>query len=187
MNKYLKFTLWLIACIAFMIVVFFTYKTLTADPIIQDELQNQQEEISSTTFEQATDFEIFDSNKKSVKLSDFLGKPIVINAWTTWCNPCRTELPDFQNAYENYSGDVEFLMINLTDGISETYEGALQFVEDNNYTFPIYFDLLGKATRAYEIYSIPRTIFINESGEIIKEYTGMINEIVLENEIQKIL
>ncbi len=187
MNKYLKFVLLLVICIVFMILVYFTYNTLKDNEDIQNELLVPQETTQTTKYKKATDFEIFDIEKNSVKLSNYIGKPNVINAWTSWCNPCRTELPDFQKAYEKYSGDVEFLMINLTDGISETYEGTLQFLKDNNYTFPVYFDLLGKATTTYEIYSIPRTLFINESGEIVKEYTGMINDIILENEIQNIL
>ena len=187
MNKYLKFVLLFLVCIVFMLGVYFAYNALKDNEDILNELQGQQQEIQPAMYEKATDFEIFDINKKSVKLSNYIGRPIVINAWTSWCNPCRTELPDFQKAYEAYSGDVEFLMINLPDGISETYEGTLQFIEDNNYTFPVYFDLLGKATTEYEIYSIPRTLFINESGEIVKDYTGMINDIILENEIQNIL
>ncbi|MBR3888057.1 MAG: TlpA family protein disulfide reductase [Clostridia bacterium] len=184
MNKYVKFILWLLVCIIFMVSVFFLYDYLKDSDEIQNELQNIA---SSSGNQEAIDFEVLDSNQERVKLSNYFGKPIVINAWASWCTPCCAELPHFQKAYEKYSGDVEFLMINLTDGISETPEGTLQFVQDNNYSFPIYFDLLGQATKAYGIYSIPRTLFINESGEVVKDFTGMINEPILEDNILNIL
>jgi thiol-disulfide isomerase/thioredoxin len=184
MNKYVKFTLWVLVCIAFMVVVFFTYQHLKNSSEIQNELQDIT---SSSGKQEALDFEVLDINQERIRLSDYFGKPIVINAWASWCTPCCEELPHFQKAYEKYSGDVEFLMINLTDGISETYEGTLQFLNDNNYSFPIYFDMFGQATKAYGIYSIPRTLFINKSGEIIKDFTGMINEPILENNISNIL
>ena len=187
MNKYVKFTLWILVCIAFMVVAFFTYDYLKDSDKLQNELQVQQDITPTSGNQEALNFEVLDSNQERVKLSDYFGKPIVINAWASWCTTCCEELPYFQKAYEKYSGDVEFLMINLTDGISETTEGTLQFMKDNNYSFPIYFDLLGQATKAYEIYSIPRTLFINASGEVVKDFTGMINEPILEDNIANIL
>lgn len=184
MNKYVKFTLLILVCIAIMIAAFFTYEHLKNSEDLQNELQVQP--ISSGN-QEAVDFEILNINQERVNLSDYFGKPIIINAWASWCTPCCEELPYFQNSYEKHSGDVEFLMINLTDGISETYEDTIKFVNDNNYSFPIYFDIYGQATKAYGIYSIPRTLFINESGELVKDFTGMINETILEENISNIL
>ena len=47
------------------------------------------------------DFTVLDSDGNEVRLSDFAGEPIVINFWATWCPPCRAELPDFNEMYEN--------------------------------------------------------------------------------------
>ena len=187
MNKYIKFTLWLLTCVAFMIVAFCTYNYLKDSDKLQNELQIQQNLQSAPNTQKAIDFQVLNANQEVVNLSDFYGKPIVINAWASWCGPCCAELPHFQNAYQKYSGDIEFLMINMTDGIAETSEGTLQFMQDNNYSFPIYFDSLGQATNAYEIYSIPRTLFINEDGEIINDITGMLNESILENNLSNLL
>lgn len=189
MNKYLKLILLILLLALILVGAFFSYNYLTENENIQEELQNQNEQQNtlSQTIITATDFEVLNIEKEIVKLSDKFGKPIVVNAWASWCGPCCAELPDFQNAYNQYSGDVEFIMINMTDGYSETYERTLQFMKENNYTFPVYFDMLGQATNAYQIYSIPRTLFINSSGEIKKDYTGMISETILDAEIKNIL
>ncbi len=190
MNKYIKLLILFLVCSLFMIIAYYSYEYLINNTNlkndIQIEIQNQQNTTSSEA-QKAIDFQFLNTNKETISFSDFLGKPIVINAWASWCGPCSAELPDFQKAYEKYSGDVEFLMINLTDGYTETYESTLQFIEDNNYTFPVYLDTLGQLSYSYQIYSIPRTLFINENGEIKADYTGMINETILENNISNIL
>ena len=61
----------------------------------------------------APDFAVLNASGKQVELSDYFGKPIVVNLWATWCPPCKAELPYFDNAYNRY-GQVQFLMVNLT-------------------------------------------------------------------------
>ena len=95
------------------------------------------------------------------------------------------EIPDFINAYKKYGEEVNFLMVNLTDGYMDTVESVKQFMSENQYEFPLYFDIEYDATNAYQLYSIPQTLFINANGEISNSYIGMINENVIENEILK--
>ena len=88
----------------------------------------------------APDFTVYDADGNEVKLSDFFGRPIVVNFWATWCSPCKREMPSFERMYEKYGEDVVFLMVNLTDGYQDTVKKASDFVEKNGYTFPVYFD-----------------------------------------------
>jgi thiol-disulfide isomerase/thioredoxin len=60
----------------------------------------------------------FEGNK--IQLTDFIGKPIVLNFWASWCGPCRLEMPEFQAAFEDLGDEVTFMMVNLTDGDRET-------------------------------------------------------------------
>lgn len=145
------------------------------------EVQNKQEGLRK-----AEDFTVLNSNGEKVKLSDFFGKPIVVNFWATWCGPCQFELPEFDEAYKKYNEDIEFLMVNLTDGYSETVDAVKAFAKKSNYDFPLYFDTEYSATEAYNIYSIPQTLFIDKEGNILESYTGMMNKGLLESYIEKI-
>ena len=78
----------------------------------------------------APDFTVYDVSGNPVKLSDYFGKPIVLNFWASWCGPCQMEMPDFQEKYETLDGQVQFLMINMTDGSRETVTSASEFIKD---------------------------------------------------------
>ena len=131
----------------------------------------------------AIDFEVINESGERVKLSSYFGKPIVVNFWATWCGPCQAELPDFFEAYQKYGENVEFLMVNLTDGETDTVKSVKEFVVENQYDFPVYFDTEYSASNAYQVYSIPQTLFVDEKGNIQNLYIGMIDERVLESEI----
>lgn len=132
------------------------------------------------------DFSVLDAEGKTVKLSDFYGKPIVLNFWASWCPPCKAELPDFEAAYKKYDGKVTFLMVNLTDNRQETVEVAKSFVESQGYTFPVYFDTTYEAAYKYGVRSIPQTYFIDAEGNVVAKATGMISGNQLEEGIGKI-
>ena len=141
-----------------------------------------ESEINENVFP-AIDFEVLDRNGNVVKLSDFYGKPIVINFWATWCGPCQAELPDFEEVYNQYGEEVEFLMVNLTDGHTDTVSSVEKFVSEKQYEFPVYFDTEYSASDAYEVYSIPQTVFIDRNANIVASYIGMINKNILETNI----
>ena len=114
--------------------------------------------------ELAPDFTVVDAQGNEVKLSDFFGKPIVLNFWASWCGPCKSEMPDFNEIYLEKGDEIQFLMVNLTDGYQETLEQAKAFVEESGYSFPVYFDVKSEAAYIYSVTSIPTTYFIDASG-----------------------
>ena len=132
---------------------------------------------------QALDFTIQDWEGNMVKLSDFFGKPIVLNFWASWCPPCKAELPDFDDACKKYDGEVVFLMVNMTDNQMETVEVAKDFIKTYGYDFPVYFDVSYEAAMVYGVRSIPQTYFINAEGEAVATATGMISASQLEQGI----
>ena len=109
----------------------------------------------------APDFTVYDVEGNPVSLSDFFGRPIVLNFWASWCGPCKMELPDFQTVYDEVGGDVQFLMINLTDGSRETVETASAYLKEQGYTLPAYYDTQLSAAMAYGVSAIPCTYFID--------------------------
>ena len=132
---------------------------------------------------QALDFTVQDWEGNMVKLSDFFGKPIVLNFWASWCPPCKAELPDFDDACKKYNGEVVFLMVNMTDNQMETVEVAKDFIKTYGYDFPVYFDVSYEAAMVYGVRSIPQTYFINAEGEAVATATGMISASQLEQGI----
>ena len=117
-----------------------------------------------------------------MKLSDFVGKPTVLNFWASWCGPCKVEMPDFNEKYLELGEEVNFLMVNLTKG-RETLELAKEFLESTDYTFPVYFDTESDAAITYGVRSIPTTYFIDANGNLISRVTGAINAKTLQKGI----
>jgi len=115
----------------------------------------------------AVDFTVYDADGNAVKLSDFYGKPIVLNFWASWCGPCKSEMPDFQKAYTALEEEVQFLMVNMTDGSRETLDTAKVFLADSGYTFPVFFDTDLDAAIKYSVYALPTTYFINAEGHLV--------------------
>ncbi len=135
----------------------------------------------------APDFTVLDRAGNRVSLSSLRGKPVVLNFWASWCDPCKREMPDFDAAYKKYGEDVQFMVVNLTDGQSETREVAARFIDAMGYTFPIYFDTEFQAANAYRVQSIPATYFIAADGSLVTHATGQIGSELLEKGIGMIL
>ena len=124
---------------------------------------------------EAPDFTVVDADGTEVKLSDYVGKPIVLNFWASWCSPCKSEMPEFNAAWEGLDGEVQFLMVNMTDGARETVESAREYVEGEGFTFPVLFDTKSEAAIAYSAYSLPTTYFIDAEGYVTARAVGAID------------
>ena len=134
----------------------------------------------------APDFTVYDAAGNPVKLSDYFGKPIILNFWASWCGPCKMEMPDFNEKSQALEGEVQFLMINMTDGGRETVETASAFIEEQGYTFPVFFDTTSEAAYTYGAYSLPTTFFIDADGNAVAQATGAIGADVLQQGIDMI-
>ena len=133
----------------------------------------------------APDFTVYDAEGNPVKLSDYFGKPIVLNFWASWCGPCRMEMPHFEKAYQEMGEDIQFVMVNMTTG-RETQQSAQDFLDETGYTFPVLFDTTGDAAIAYGAYSLPMSVFIDAQGNVQDLAIGAIDEATLLGKIEKI-
>ena len=123
---------------------------------------------------QVPDFTVLDENGNEVKLSDFAGKPIVLNFWATWCYYCKQEMPAFDRAARE-NPDVQFLMVNATDGLQETVDGVKKYLAEKGFSFDVFFDTKGEALYNYGVNAFPMTFFINAQGVGIAYASGMLD------------
>ena len=128
------------------------------------------------------DFTVFDINSNAVKLSDYLGKPIVLNFWASWCGPCKSEMPAFQKAYEELGDQIQFLMVN----VGELMDDAEAFLATTDYTFPVLFDVNGEAAYIYQLSAIPASFFISADGKLVDSHVGSMSESDLLAAIEKL-
>ena len=139
--------------------------------------ENQPKKVS------APDFTVYDRDNNEVHLSDFVGKPVVLNFWASWCVPCQGEMPDFDEVYTELGEEVQFLMVNMTTSTRESLENAVAFIDEQGYTLPVFYDLDGDAAATYGVYSLPTTYFIDAGGYGVAQATGAIDRETLEKGI----
>ena len=155
---------------------------------VEDESgQNEQDdvEINNEASNMAVDFTVENAAGEEVTLSSFIGKPIVLNFWATWCYYCRVEMGDFNTAYRE-NPDVVFLMINATDGVRETVWTAHEYIRGEGYEFLVYFDTEGTALSKYGVAGLPTTVFIDKEGNIVSRANGMLDLETLKQGIERI-
>lgn len=141
--------------------------------------------VGSENASPAADFTVTDPKGNKVSLSDMKGTPVILNFWASWCGPCQSEMPAFEEAYAEYKDKINFMMVNMT-GDGETVQSAKDFIESNGYTFPVYFDTEENAASAYEVYAIPATYFINADGKVEGYTKGAIDKNALLDGIKTI-
>lgn len=115
------------------------------------------------------DWQLVKENKATYNLKQAEGKVVLINFWATWCPPCIAEMPSLQDLYSDYGDKVDFLFIT-----TDSFEVVKAFKNKNNYTFPVY---IRRSDYPKELItkSIPRTLIINKTGDIIIDKSGAVD------------
>ncbi len=111
----------------------------------------------------APDFKLISLDKQEVSLSDFRGKPVLINFWASWCGPCRIEMPFLQEIHEKWAGKG---LVVLGVNLQENPTTVKKFVENAGLTFPILLSPGNAVPLSYNVRGIPATFLIDADGVI---------------------
>lgn len=117
----------------------------------------------------APDLQLKDINGQSVSLSNFRGKPVLLNFWATWCPPCRYELPFLQEIYGEWS---ERGLVLLTIDVGESTATVKDFVAKNKLTLPVLLDTKRSVAQKYAVTAYPTTFFIDREGMVKQKIIG---------------
>jgi peroxiredoxin len=117
----------------------------------------------------APDFELPDTEGKVHRLSDYRGKTVIINFWTTWCPPCREEIPSMNRAWESLrEDDVVILAINM----GEDEDTIFIFTADYPADFPLLMDSDGAVIADWPVKGLPTTYVVAPDGSIAYRAIG---------------
>ncbi|MCL2864295.1 MAG: TlpA family protein disulfide reductase [Lachnospiraceae bacterium] len=172
-NKKTKLLFGMVAFVALLIVAVFVYNHFVDSEGSSENLVSIGEEDNPIV---ATDFVMTNEQNEEVQLSGFFGKPIVLNFWATWCPSCVAESPYFEKLYQEMGDEVHFIKVNLLDGQRETRARVDDYMINNDYHFPVYFDITGEGAANYGVRSIPFSIFIDANGYVVGAAQGTLDE-----------
>lgn len=117
----------------------------------------------------APDFSLKDISGKLFRLADYKDKVVIVNFWTTWCPPCRFELPSMERAYQLFKKhDIEILAIN----VGEDVDTIFTFTVDYPVSFPLLMDLDSKVINDYPVIGLPTTYVIDTEGRLVYRAIG---------------
>jgi peroxiredoxin len=133
----------------------------------------------------APDFALKDVNGKTVKLSDYRGKAVVLNFWATWCPPCKTEIPWFEALADKYRDQgLEVIGVALDDASDKD---IASFAQEMKMNYPV---LLGKEETS-DLYGgvemLPTTFYIDRNGKITDHVLGLVSRKEIEDNAVKAL
>ncbi len=131
----------------------------------------------------APDFSLTTLDGSTASLSDYRGKPVILNFWATWCGPCRVEIPALEAAWQNHQGEAVFLGVDVQEDPLQVADFAQQL----GMTYPVLLDETAETAQLYRVRAFPTTVFIDGQGVVIDIYTGPLNEPLLATRVQQLL
>ena len=164
----------------------------TEKPTVSDESSYNPEETPAGTEPEtfpAPDFTLTDQYGREHTFSDYKGKTVFLNFWATWCSPCRSEMPEIEQLYQDYGCNTEDLIVLGVAGPGLGREGSAEeitaFLEENEYTFPVILDEEGILFYQYGIRAYPTTFMIDADGNLFGYVRGAISREIMDSIIRQ--
>jgi cytochrome c-type biogenesis protein len=190
------------------------YLSILSPPTVtreEEDLQPEKPEDNHTTSEagntedskenekpktKAFDFTLTDQFGNEHTLSDYKGKVVFLNFWSTWCPPCQKEMPNIEEVYkklDSNQGDVIILGVSnpsstdYPNNADESKESVIAYLEKNKYTFPTVFDETGEILQNYFVSAFPTTFLIDKEGNFFGYATGIMTKSQIYRAIEQAL
>jgi len=120
----------------------------------------------------------------SLRYSELLGQPLIVNVWASWCVPaCWNEAPRWKAAWERYGDEVLILGVNFQDEERD----ANEFLDRFDKQFPSVRDPNGKIGIAWGVFGVPETYFIRSDGTLLFKKNGEISSEEIDTYITQLL
>ena len=161
--------------------------------LVGTQLLNQRAPINVTLYgghatvgQSAPDFATQTLDGSRVRLSQYRGKPVLLNFWASWCAPCQDEMPLIQRASDVYKAQgLQVLAVNYQQTSTSSMKAFLRKV---NAQFPAVFDPAGKIAAAYGVnVGLPVSVFIDRSGTVSFIQLGQMSDALLQQHLHAIL
>ena len=136
----------------------------------------------------APDFEIVHLNGGvKIRLSEFKGKPVLLNYWASWCQECKVEANILEAFHQKYGSTAQQIKV-IGIAVQDTADKAKDFARIFGKTYFLGLDdATGNIALDYGIYGVPETFFIDPEGEIFYKHIGAINTELLEKKFKPFL
>ena len=132
----------------------------------------------------APDFTLPLFNGDTLQLSQLQGKVVMVDFWSSWCPPCLEEAPVLAQVYREYAQQgVEFVGVDIWD----SQKGALSYIDRYGITYPSGLDAKGVIAVNYGVRGIPEKYFVDETGRLLRKFSGPVTRQDLESILDNIL
>ena len=182
MRKWMPFLGGILIGLGFGVLIFFGILGRESALKVSELTQRSSQDRLPTMNAPAPNFELMNISEEVVSFDEYLGKPILLNFWATWCAPCRIEMPVIQNSFDEYDGELSVIAINN----AESKEDVRAFVDEFGLTFDILLDPEAEIQRLYQINGYPTTFIIDSDGVIRVRHIGLITDDQLDRYISEI-
>lgn len=130
------------------------------------------------------DFTLPDFSGNATHLSDFRGRPVLVNLWASWCIPCREEMPALIEFAQQHQREG---LVLLPIDVQDEEANAIKFMREQNMTMPVLFDPAGSVFPVLGANALPATFVIDRSGAIRFAWVGPLSPATLDSRVKPLL
>lgn len=152
------------------------------------DLRNQSTETNvkvTLKDDKAPEFSLKSVDGKTVKLSDYKGKVVIIDFWATWCPPCRKGIPDLISIQNEFKDKVVIIGISLDR--EKTIKDVPGFVKNNGINYPVVYGDDKVVIDYGGIQSIPTSFVVDKNGTVVDMHVGLVSKDTFVNKIKELL